>query len=111
MEYFPRLGGGGPPPTDRVVLGGGSTPAELAAVSRRRAFLGKKTFGRDTLLARVGQPSWREYAGIGEEGLSYVWECVTWAIRLDAISTWIAIGEGWPGTAALGLAVGTLTGS
>jgi spermidine dehydrogenase len=45
-----------------------------------------------------------EHAGIGEEALAYVWECVTWAIGLDAISTWVAIGEGWPGTAALGIA-------
>ncbi len=120
---------------------------------QRGTFLNKETFGRDKLLARTGQPSWRdyfaqaplsetarqdlvrlyesdvdylerlslveklefvrktsyekfllEYAGIGAEALSYVWECVTWAIGLDAISTWVAIGEGWPGTAALGVA-------
>jgi len=118
----------------------------------RAAFLGKETFGSDTLLTRAGQSSWGEYfaktplsetaqgelvrlyesdvdylerlspaeklefvrktsyekflleyAGIGEEALSYVWECVSWAIGLDAISTWVAIGEGWPGTAALGV--------
>jgi len=44
-----------------------------------------------------------EHAGIGKEALSYVWECVTWAIGLDAISTWVAIDQGWPGTAALGV--------
>jgi spermidine dehydrogenase len=52
-----------------------------------------------------------EYAGIGEEALSYVWECVSWAIGLDGISTWVAIGEGWPGTAALGMANYVETGA
>ena len=126
----------------------------------RGAFLGKETFGSDTLLTRVGQPSWREYfartplsetaqkelvrlyesdvdyldrlspaeklefvrktsyekfllehAEIGAEALSYVWECTTWAIGLDAISTWVAISEGWPGTAALGVADYVETGA
>ena len=52
-----------------------------------------------------------EFAGIGEEALSYVWECAVWAIGLDAISTWVAIGEGWPGTAALGVADYVETGA
>ena len=50
------------------------------------------------------------HAGIGEEALAYVWECVTWAIGLDAISTWVAVGEGWPGTAALGVTDAIETG-
>ena len=45
-----------------------------------------------------------EYAGIGKEALSYVWECVTWAIGLDGISTWVAVDQGWPGTSGLGVA-------
>ena len=126
---------------------------------QRGVFLGKETFGSDTLLTRAGQPSWREYfaktplsetaqeelvrlyesdvdyleqlshaeklkfvrktsyqkfllehAGIGEEALSYVWECVSWAIGLDAMSTWVAVGEGWPGTAALGVLDSVATG-
>jgi spermidine dehydrogenase len=52
-----------------------------------------------------------EYAGIGEEALSYVWECATWAIGLDGVSVWVAIGEGWPGTAALGLVDDAATGA
>jgi spermidine dehydrogenase len=127
---------------------------------QRGTFLNKETFGSDTLLARMGQPSWRDYfaktplsetaqqelvrlyesdvdyldgmspaeklefaqttsyerflskyAGIGGEALSYVWECVTWAIGLDAVSTWVAVGEGWPGTAALGVADYAETGA
>ena len=42
--------------------------------------------------------------GIGREAVSYVWRSSTWAIGLDAISSWVATAEGWPGTAGLGLA-------
>ncbi|MGD8579527.1 MAG: FAD-dependent oxidoreductase [Lysobacterales bacterium] len=45
----------------------------------------------------------RETVGIGPEAVSFLWHSTTWAIGLDEISTWVAIGEGWPGTAALGL--------
>jgi len=42
-------------------------------------------------------------AGIGSEAVSFVWRSTTWAIGLDAISAWVATGEGWPGTGGLGL--------
>ena len=42
--------------------------------------------------------------GIGPEAVSFVETNGTWAIGFDAISTWVAIYEGWPGTAGLGLA-------
>ena len=44
-----------------------------------------------------------ETAGIGPEAVSFVWRSATWAIGLDAISAWVATGEGWPGTAGLGV--------
>jgi spermidine dehydrogenase len=44
-----------------------------------------------------------EIAGIGPEAVSFVWRSTTWAIGFDAISTWVAAGEGWPGTAGLGV--------
>ncbi len=44
-----------------------------------------------------------ETAGIGPEAVSFIWRSSTWAIGLDAISTWVAAGEGWPGTAGLGV--------
>jgi spermidine dehydrogenase len=40
---------------------------------------------------------------IGPEAISYVETDGTWAIGFDAISTWVATGEGWPGTGGLGL--------
>jgi len=42
-------------------------------------------------------------AGIGPEAVSYLWRSTTWAIGLDAISSWVATGEGWPGTSGLGV--------
>jgi spermidine dehydrogenase len=44
-----------------------------------------------------------ETARIGPEAVSFVWRSATWAIGLDAISAWVATGEGWPGTAGLGV--------
>ena len=44
-----------------------------------------------------------ETVGIGEEAVSYLWRSSTWAIGMDAISAWVATGEGWPGTGGLGL--------
>ena len=44
----------------------------------------------------------QETVGISSEAVSYLWRSSTWAIGLDAISAWVATGEGWPGTAGLG---------
>jgi len=44
-----------------------------------------------------------EAAKIGPEAVSFVERSTTWAIGFDAISTWVATGEGWPGTGGLGL--------
>jgi len=41
--------------------------------------------------------------GVGPEAVSYLWRSSTWAIGLDAISSWVATGEGWPGTQGLGV--------
>jgi len=41
--------------------------------------------------------------GIGQEAVSCLWRSTTWAIGLDAISGWVAAGEGWPGTGGLGV--------
>jgi len=40
---------------------------------------------------------------IGAEAVSFVETNGTWAIGFDAISTWVAKFEGWPGTGGLGL--------
>ncbi len=42
-------------------------------------------------------------AKIGPEAVSFVERSTTWAIGFDAISAWVATGEGWPGTGGLGL--------
>ncbi|MDX1405691.1 MAG: NAD(P)-binding protein [Woeseiaceae bacterium] len=44
-----------------------------------------------------------ETVGIGPEAKSFVWRSYPWAIGIDAISAWVATGEGWPGTAGLGV--------
>lgn len=53
----------------------------------------------------------REIVGVGPEAVSFLWRSTTWAIGLDAISTWVAIGERWPGTAGLGLNAYVETGA
>jgi len=45
----------------------------------------------------------QETVGIGEEAVAYLWRSTTWATGLDSISAWVAAGEGWPGTAGLGV--------
>ncbi len=44
-----------------------------------------------------------ETVKIGPEAVSFVERSATWAIGLDAISTWVATYSGWPGTGGLGL--------
>ncbi|MDA0706952.1 MAG: NAD(P)-binding protein [Proteobacteria bacterium] len=43
----------------------------------------------------------RETVGVGPEAVAYLWRSTTWATGIDAISAWVAAGEGWPGTAGL----------
>ncbi len=44
-----------------------------------------------------------EATGIGPEAVSFLERNTTWAIGFDAISSWVATWEGWPGTGGLGL--------
>lgn len=43
----------------------------------------------------------RDTVGVGTEAIAYLWRSTTWASGIDAISAWVAAGEGWPGTAGL----------
>lgn len=51
----------------------------------------------------------RETVGVGPEAVAYLWRSSTWATGLDAISSWVAISEGWPGTGGLRVAEQTET--
>ncbi|MFM8518020.1 MAG: NAD(P)-binding protein [Nevskiaceae bacterium] len=45
----------------------------------------------------------QETVGICQEAVAFLWRSTTWATGLDAISTWVAASEGWPGTTGLGV--------
>ncbi|MEM7432513.1 MAG: NAD(P)-binding protein [Pseudomonadota bacterium] len=62
---------------------------------------------RDQKLRYVRSTSYETFlrtkVGLNDDAIAYLWESATWAMGLDGISVWVAIAQGWPGTAELKL--------